>query len=503
MKKNILLFFIVSLCAKLFATGENAEDWREWALLESPERTREFLSGTRPAGTTEPVLAGEISPKTKVLETKWKLLSAHPFSLKNYESRDAWEKQVNEAYDFFCGWTLPFADYCRKSGDRRRFASCDILQKSELALSLMEAAVRSSGERSREHWEMGAKLFSDLLGEFRPGRANFLEAEIDKTDFGFEKRTQNVFLERARFDYYRQNELQKILKFGHLTRAFLAGLNRFFKNDREAQMRFCAKTGIAGKLELSRQNRPDLCRESISNYREENTNFPQKRMFVSGDRVPVFAELPESEKCFSEKTARVQAFFGRDWQHAARRILEDCRLDLTEQESAKIRLSQALQAIPMLSGWEIPFEEFCGENIIRHRFSTGDILLKQSVLRVLMSREILKNLEYPQAARMYWECGLNLFSELLDEYQPGLEEQLREKIEKCAEKDFFPLAKNTAILNVKFNYERQKSIREFLENGFIQTFFDSLRYLYGNDMEEQRRIYDTAGIRGKIAPQKP
>ena len=78
-----------------------------------------------------------------------------------------------------------------------------------------------------------------------------------------------------------------------------------------------------------------------------------------------------------------------------------------------------------------------------------------------------------------------------------------EKIEKCAEKDFFPLAKNTAILNVKFNYERQKSIREFLENGFIQTFFDSLRYLYGNDMEEQRRIYDTAGIRGKIAPQKP
>jgi len=488
----------VSLCANLFATGENAEDWREWTLLESPERTRAFLSGARPAGTTEPVLAGEISPKTKVFEAKWKLLSGHPFSPKNYESPEAWEKQVDDAYDFFCGWTLPFADYCLKSGDRRRFASCDILQKSELALSLMEVAVRSSGERSREHWEMGANLFSDLLREFRPGRANFLEAEIDKTDAGFEKRTQNIFLERARFDYYRQRELQKILKFGHITRAFLAGLSRFLNNDIEAQMRFCAKTGIAGKLELSRQNRPDLCQEAISNYQEEDVTLPQKRIFVSGDSVPVFAFQPKSEKCFSEKTTRVLAFSGHDWQRAARRISEDSRLDLTAQESSKIRLTQALHAVPVLSGWKIPFEEFCGENIIRHRFSTGDILLKQSVLRVLMSREMLKNLENLQAARMHWECGLKLFSELLDEYHPGVEEQLREKIEKCTENDFSPLAKNTAILNIKFNYERQKSIREFLENGFIQTFFSGLRYLYGNDIEEQRRIYDTVGIRGKI-----
>ena len=220
MPKSCFLLFGIFLCANLFGTEKNTDNWQDWVLFVPVEEKRAFVSGGRSSGINKPVLAGEISLKTQTIESKWKQHSSRPFSRKNYDTLSSWEKQIFSAYEDFFGWKMPFEDYCRKIGNRPRFATLDIRLKSELAVALMEESVPASLERSHEYWQMGVGLFSELLNEFRPGRAAFLEAEIDKTEDGFEKQTQNVFLERARFDYYRQKELQKIFKSGLITPLF-------------------------------------------------------------------------------------------------------------------------------------------------------------------------------------------------------------------------------------------------------------------------------------------
>ncbi|MBQ6705494.1 MAG: hypothetical protein IJN19_05800 [Opitutales bacterium] len=115
-----------------------------------------------------------------------------------------------------------------------------------------------------------------------------------------------------------------------------------------------------------------------------------------------------------------------------------------------------------------------------------------------MSPTTLKSISDSQEADDICELACDLLSELLDEYQPGSEEQLQTEIEKSAPEDFSPFAQNTILLRTKFNHERQKAIGKFLKNGFIDVFLACLEHLYGNDIEAQLRACSRAGIRGKI-----
>lgn len=177
------------------------------------------------------------------------------------------ESAEKEALAAVSGWRLPFEDYRIGAAGRPRFAYFDIRMKWLAATSLMSVSADDRGadaptsaysEAARERWKAGARLFGELLAEYQPGLEEKLNAEIDATP-------------ENRFNFYRQRAIRQYLSqrtSADIFPLFLAGLEIFYGNDFEAQVKICAETGVRGKIDLTRLRRPTLSDEAILQYEE-------------------------------------------------------------------------------------------------------------------------------------------------------------------------------------------------------------------------------------------
>lgn len=223
--KIFFIYFCILLCINLSGTEEEQNDWREWTLINPPESKRNFISERCPPGIITAVLAGEVSPKTHYLKTKWNRFN--PFQHKNHEIPGAREEQFFSAYKDFVGWTLPFEDYCRKLGNRPHFL-----------------------DEYHPKWDVQHQT---------EGKQSISEnpALVPK----------DITLLKTKFTDNRQKAIGKFLENGFIER-FLACLEHLYGNDIDDQLRACSRAGTRGKINLTKYRRPTLSDEAILQYEQ-------------------------------------------------------------------------------------------------------------------------------------------------------------------------------------------------------------------------------------------